>query len=274
MSQVWILGATGRVGCAVARDLAGKGVPVVLVGRDRSRLAAVADSIGVSAGDPAGVSVGIVEAGSVEAIAEKVSAAAPAVVVNTVGPFSQTALPIVRACPRGGSYLDPSNELDSICPLLELHDEAAGAGRCVVTGAGFGVLATESVVLTLCEGRPPASRVRVDALAVAGTTGPLGPTVAASVVDGLITAGRRYENGKLVRSRLGADAGQLVLPDGSAVVTVGAASGELEAAQRASGASFAVAASNQVPNGAVARAMLPALSKTLSVPFMRRFATR
>ncbi|WP_428342442.1 NAD(P)H-binding protein [Mycobacterium sp.] len=266
MSDVWILGATGRVGSAIARDLTGKGVSVTLVGRDRSRLTAVADSIGVS--------MEVAEAASEEAIADQISAAAPAVVVNTVGPFRQTALPIVRACGPGGSYLDSSNEFDSIRPLLELHDEAVNADRCVVTGAGFGVLATESVVLKLCDGRPPASRVRVDALAAAESTGPLGPTVAASVVDGLTSAGRRYEDGKLVPYRLGSDVEQLHLPDGSTVATVGMASGELEAAQRASGASFAVAASDQVPSGAVACAILPVLSRVLSVPLVRRAATR
>lgn len=35
----------------------------------------------------------------------------------------------------------------------------------LVTGAGFGMLATESVVLKLCQDRPTPDRVRTDALA-------------------------------------------------------------------------------------------------------------
>jgi NAD(P)-dependent dehydrogenase (short-subunit alcohol dehydrogenase family) len=43
--EVWILGATGRIGRAVAARLAGTDVSPVLVGRDPDRLAAVAASI-------------------------------------------------------------------------------------------------------------------------------------------------------------------------------------------------------------------------------------
>ena len=49
-----------------------------------------------------------------------------------------------------------------ICIVCALHEEARAAGGCLVTGAGYGFLATESVVLKLCQGRPAASRVRVD----------------------------------------------------------------------------------------------------------------
>src|SRR5882672_6203287 len=33
---------------------------------------------------------------------------------NTIGPFTRTALPIARACPRGCHYVDISNELYSV----------------------------------------------------------------------------------------------------------------------------------------------------------------
>ncbi len=75
--------------------------------------------------------------------------------------------------------------------LLGLHDEAVRAGRCFVTGAGFGLLATERVVLKLCEGLPPAASVRVDALPFVDDAGPLGDTLAATIIEGLPMGGRR-----------------------------------------------------------------------------------
>jgi hypothetical protein len=38
--------------------------------------------------------------------------------------------------------------------LLELHEEAAAQGSTLVTGSGFGVFATEAVVVKLCENLP------------------------------------------------------------------------------------------------------------------------
>jgi short subunit dehydrogenase-like uncharacterized protein len=42
--EIWILGATGRTGSAIARELAGRQLAPVLVGRDVARLRALASS--------------------------------------------------------------------------------------------------------------------------------------------------------------------------------------------------------------------------------------
>jgi hypothetical protein len=144
-----------------------------------------------------------------------------------------------------------------------------------VTGAGFRALATEGVVLKLCEDRPPAALVRVDALAMVEVEpGLLGTALAATIVDSLAVGGRRYEHGQLVRARLGCDVERLALPDGSTVQTLGGPTGELEAARRASGAPFVVAASSAVPTGRAIRAILPAVAALLAVPVLRNAAKR
>jgi hypothetical protein len=68
-----------------------------------------------------------------------------------------------------------------------------------VTAAGFvGVLATESVLLRLCAGRPPASRVRVDAMAaIALDAGVVGPALAATIVEVVSFGGREVRDGRL-----------------------------------------------------------------------------
>ncbi|MFF3516820.1 hypothetical protein [Streptomyces sp. NPDC002573] len=267
--RIWVLGATGRTGRAIAARLAADRVPPVLVGRDPGRLRTLAGSLGDD--------VRIVVAGSVDAVVTQIDRKAPAVVVNTIGPFTETATPIARAGRPGTHYVDLANELTAVTGLLGLGDEAVVTGRCLVTGAGFGVLATESVVLRLCADRPPATRVRVDAVPRAGAGAgaePVGPALAASIVGSLALGGRRYERGRLVRARLGADVERLALPDGTTVHTVGGPSGELVAARRASGAPFVVAASSMVPAGRAARPALPVAAVLLAHPLLGRAAER
>nr|BFF21667.1 hypothetical protein GCM10025730_51880 [Promicromonospora thailandica] len=78
--------------------------------------------------------------------------------------------------------------------------------------------------------------------------------------------------GRLVRRRLGSDSYPLTLPDGETVTTVGVPSGELYAAQVASGAPDVVAASTLVPSARVVRALLPVAGALLGVPALRRLA--
>ncbi|MFG2074395.1 saccharopine dehydrogenase NADP-binding domain-containing protein [Nonomuraea maritima] len=259
--EVWIVGATGRVGRGVARRLAARGLTVVPVGRSRERL--------LAAGLPADAKV--VVADSAERIADEIVQARPRVVVNTMGAFAATAPVIARACMPGGHYVDQANDVVAVNGLLALHDEAMRAGSTLVTGAGFGVLATEAVVAKLRAGRPTPHRVRTDAVAsVSVEAGTLGAALAASIVDVLTSGGRRYENGRLVTAPLGADPQRLTFPDGESATPAGVASGDLVAAHAASGAPFVTATSALVPAAPLVRALLPALGRLLSFPAVRR----
>lgn len=265
MNDIWILGATGRSGRAIAADLVARGGNPVLSGRNAGRLREVADQLGP---------VRTVPVRSLDSLVAEFERNPPAVVVNTIGPFTETALPVIRACPPGTHYVDLSNELTSVTDLLDAHDAAVAADRCVVTGAGFGVLATESIVLTLCADGPPPARVRVDAAPAVDSPGPIGHAVAASMVDVLAAGGFRYENGRLARARLGDAVEQLALPDGSTVRTSSVPSADLVAARRASAAPSVVAASTMIPTGRATRALLSAGSALLSLPGLRAAAKR
>jgi short subunit dehydrogenase-like uncharacterized protein len=144
----------------------------------------------------------------------------------------------------------------------------------LVTGAGFGVLATETLVIELRSDRP-AESARVAALpAVDG----MGSAVLASVIDAVAHGGRRYRDGQLVRTRLGADYARIPLPDLRATDALAVPTGELEAAHRASGAGDVLAYSSEVPSGRMTRALLPALSALLAVrpirAVLQRFVSR
>lgn len=266
--EVWVLGATGRTGRAVAAQLVADGVPPVLVGRSPERLRQVGGALGLGE-DPK-----VVVADTPEAIAAEVARRRPAVVVNTIGDYTRTAPPIVRACLPGGHYVDFAADLGAVLQIAALHQEAQDAGSALVTGAGFGVLGTEAVVAKVCEGRPVPSRVRVDALAsVAIEAGRLGEALAASLADVVATGGRRYRGGRLVRRRLGADSYRVTLPDGETVTSVGVPSGELYAAHVASGAPDVTVASTLVPSAPAVRALLPVVGALLRIPVLRRLAT-
>lgn len=267
--EVWILGATGRIGVAVAARLAARGLPVTLVGLDRARLDKVRTDLGQSD------LVKVVVADSSASMAALITAERPAVVFNAMGSYTETAVPIARACMPGGHYVDLAADLVAIPKLLDLDETARAAGSTLVTGAGFGVLATEAVVAKLCETRPTPSHVRVDALSSVSTeAGVVGTAFAAAMVDLITTGGRRYDSGRLVNARLGSDVQVHRLPDGQTMKSAAAPAGELVAAHRISGAPNVTVTTGLAPTSAIVRVALPALAALLSIPSLQRLAVR
>lgn len=264
MTTIWVYGATGRGGRAIARRLADEGAEPVLVGRDPTRLGELARTL-------PGPSSTLVASGVSELVG-LVAERKPTVLVNTVGPFGDTALEVAGACVRAGShYLDLANELDPVRAVLDLDSSARAAGVTLVTGAGFGVLATESLVIELRGDRAPARRAW--AAALPGVDG-LGSAVLASSIDVIAVGGRRYRDGRLVRTRFGAEHADIPLPGGVTRHAVAVPTGELEAAHRASGAGDVVCYSSEVPNGRLVRAFLPVVSTLLARNGVRVVAHR
>ncbi len=268
-SEVWILGATGRIGAAVAARLAARGLPMTLVGRNRARLEKVKSGLGQHD------AVKVVVADTSAIMAALIARERPAVVFNAMGSYTETAVPIARACMPGGHYVDLAADLVAIPKLLDLDEAACAAGSALVTGAGFGVLATEAVVAKLCEARPTPSHVRVDALSSVSTAaGVIGEAFAAAIVDVITTGGRRYDSGRLVKARLGSDVHVHRFPDGQTMKSAGAPAGELVAAQRISGAPNVTVTTGLAPTSPIVRAALPALAALLSIPSLRRLTVR
>ncbi|GAA1585055.1 MULTISPECIES: saccharopine dehydrogenase NADP-binding domain-containing protein [Kribbella] len=263
--MIWILGATGRTGREIARQVAARGGTPVLVGRNAERLRKTAADLGL----------GDAEVVATDDPAAAIAAARPAVVVNTIGGYAETAVPIARACLPGGHYVDLANDLLAMPQLLALHDEAVAGGSTFVTGAGFGVLGTEVVVAWLCADRPAPAAMRVDALpSVAITAGQLGEALAQSIVSGLTTGGRRYQGGRMVPARLAADPRTHALPDGQTARSASGPTGELLAAHLASGAPDVVATTGLLPTAPLVRAILPAAGALLKIPPLQQFAVR
>lgn len=261
--DIWVLGATGRSGRGIARRLHDAGLPVVLAGRDPVRLAALAAELG---GAPT-------VAGDFEPLLARLGSAAPAVVVNTVGPFATTSAQAVAACPPGTHYVDIGNELAGFRAVSDAHGRAVQENRTAVTGAGFGVLATESILLRLLSDRPTPARVRVDAIpSLATEKGTVGTALAGSMLDGAPDGGRRVEAGRLVRFAVAGAPLQLTTPAGDEVTTSALPTGDLYAAWRASNAASVISATSAIPAGPAIRVAFPVLSLLLRWPALRRFA--
>lgn len=264
MTAIWVFGATGLSGRGVARELVDRGADVVLVGRDQNKLASVSLSVG-----------GSVRTRVVSGLAELVRllhVEKPGVVVNAVGPYSATSLPLARASLAAGvHYLDQANELEPVRQLLELDGEARRQGVTLVTGAGFGVLATEALVIELRSGHRPPARAMVAAVPAVRE---LGSSVLASAVDAIAYGGRRYRDGQLVRCRLGAHHERIPIPDALPREALAVPTGELEAARLASDAGDVIAYSSEIPTGRAVRKVMPAVSALLAVRPIRATAQR
>jgi short subunit dehydrogenase-like uncharacterized protein len=266
MREIWMLGAAGRSGRAVAAHLAAQGASLVLVGRDRASLEAVAKAIGGTAR--------IVTVASFDAIITALKSAGPVVVANFIGPFAQTALPVIRAGIPDSHYLDLCNEFSGTVDVLALHDEAVAAQRCLVSGAGWGVLGSEGLVLHLCKDKPSALRARVDVAPFVDAPGLLGATLAATIIDAIPEGNFIFRNGAKVATGFGSNHQTLTTPDGTVIAAGAVSTGDLEAARRASGAPNVIAASSMAPDSALVRGLVPVMGRLLAWRAFGDFAKR
>ncbi|HEX7827279.1 MAG TPA: saccharopine dehydrogenase NADP-binding domain-containing protein [Mycobacterium sp.] len=260
-STIAILGASGLVGRAIIGELGASAErKLVFVGRDQARLRAVA------AGSASAVTVAVGDDRDWAAILDRVPR--PDLVLNLVGPSTETAPPVLDWCLRNGAhYCDVANELDAFEHTLGRDDAARRAAVSVVTGAGFGVVATEALVLALRGNRPPASSARVAAMPGMATKG---RNVAASAVEVLAAGGRAYRSGVLTHTRPGSAHWRIPTPSGADMGGLGVAVGDLESARRASGAGDVDAFTAEIPANGLVRAVLPALTKATRYGPIRR----
>ncbi|MDQ2894250.1 MAG: hypothetical protein M3Y09_01150 [Actinomycetota bacterium] len=251
MAEVMILGATGRTGRAIAARLDASGTQLVLFGRDRQRLEQCASTLRQRPR---------IETGSLERLGRVLAAEHPGVVVSTVGPFASTAATVIDALPQNTHYLDLSNEYASFEAVSARDPAARRAGQTLISGAGFGVVATESVLVALTDGHPTPTHVRVDALpSVASEGGAMGAALAGSIVDSVPLGRRQVQAGQLVTKAFDDTPAQLITPDGDRVTSINFPSGDLFAAWHDSNAANVISGSTEIPAGPLVRYALPAL---------------
>src|SRR5215471_14365008 len=144
-SDVLLLGAAGNSGQLIAADLAARGLSVRLAGRRRDPLEDLARAL---AAGGATTDVRTVDASDAASLAEAI--AGVGVVLSTIGPFARQAGRVIDACIAAGvSYVDIANEWPAVRGLLDREEQARAHAVTLVTGAGFGPAATETLVLRL-----------------------------------------------------------------------------------------------------------------------------
>lgn len=266
--DIWILGATGNIGKALVARLDAQGVTgVVVIGRSGERLESAFRALEGRVDRRV-----LPDLGSMIAA---VSAERPRIIVNLMGSYAETAVPLAMACMPSGCYVDLSIDNSTLADLVDLHELAKRAESTIVGGAGFGVLATEALVVRLCDGMPTPSRVDIDALSsYSSQDGTIGDAFAVTSVDVMTIGGRAYRNGRLVPVPLASNLRRHVLPDGTTVTSAAVPSGELFAAHVASGSPSIDFTSALAPTAPLVRAVLPLLSRLLKAPSIRRTMIR
>jgi Saccharopine dehydrogenase NADP binding domain len=234
-SDVLLLGAAGNSGQLIAAELAARGLSVRLAGRRRGPLEDLARAL---TADGATTHARTVDVGDAASLAEAI--AGVGVVLSTIGPFARQAGPVIEACLTAGvSYVDIANEWPAVRGLLDRDEQARAHAVTLVTGAGFGPAATETLVLRLVGQMDVVpDLVRVAAAAqVAHQSDGVRQTILQSLSDGVAIT---YRDDQVVREALGRGATVLTFGGAERQMLPGPV-GDLETARLASGAANVVA---------------------------------
>jgi short subunit dehydrogenase-like uncharacterized protein len=234
-SDVLLLGAAGNSGRLIAAELAARGLSIRLAGRRRGPLEDLARAL---TADGATTDVRTVDVGDAASLAEAIAGAG--VVLSTIGPFTRQAGPVIDACLAAGvSYVDIANEWPAVRGLLDRDEQARAHAVTLVTGAGFGPAATETLVLRLVEQMGVVQGlVRVAAAAgVTRQSDGVRQTIQESLSQGVAIT---YRDNQVVREALGSGAMVLTFGGAQRQMLPGPV-GDLETARLASGAANVVA---------------------------------
>ncbi|WP_241962049.1 saccharopine dehydrogenase NADP-binding domain-containing protein [Rhodococcus opacus] len=128
--RIVLLGATGYTGQRVLRELLARGEEPTLVGRNHTRMAALANSF------EANIPVAQVDITSTADLARLQEPSD--VVISTVGPFMQLGLATVTAAVQAGAhYFDSTGEGTFVRHVFELDSVATARGATVVPAFGY-----------------------------------------------------------------------------------------------------------------------------------------
>ncbi len=151
---IGVYAATGRLGQVVAREIAGRGAPLVLAGRDQGRLRALAAQLPRALARPAPAD----EPAALRAAAEGCD-----VLVNCAPPLRSLSEAVARAAvDAGADYLDAAGEQGAIRALFErLDGPARERGVAVVPACGFDYALGDCLARVAAGGLEPVDRITV-----------------------------------------------------------------------------------------------------------------
>ena len=149
--DIVLFGATGFTGALTAEYLAGHagdGLRWALAGRNRAKLEALAERLGVE--------VPLLHADVTDVASLRSVAASARVVITTVGPYVTYGEPLVAACAAAGTdYVDLTGEPEFVDRMyVRHHAEAVKSGARIVHACGFDSIPHDLGVLFTVEQLP------------------------------------------------------------------------------------------------------------------------
>ena len=150
-----VYGATGYTGRLIARELTERGAEIILAGRSRERLEALAAGLD---GNPDVAAVPLDDAAGLRALIGDA-----AVVVGCAGPFTLHGEPVIAAAAETGThYLDTTGEQPFIRASFERWGAPAEAnGAALVSGFGFDYAPGDMLAALTAEDLGPLERMTV-----------------------------------------------------------------------------------------------------------------
>ena len=254
-SNWMIYGAYGYTGKLIVEEALVRGYRPLIAGRSKDKLIPLAESLGLD-----WIVLDLDDSEKLKSIISKMD-----LVLNVAGPFIRTSEKIVKACIEGSThYLDISNEIPVIQELFSNNQQAVDKGIALISGVGFGVVATNCLVKYVVE--QAGDTVKIQCASIPHTdhrsTG-----ATKSILEVLTQGGKVRRDGKLVSSRLGSGGINVQFPDGNHNL-LPIPTGDLEAAYLATGVSNVTAYTSELPKNRAFYTIFPIIRRLLSIKFI------
>jgi short subunit dehydrogenase-like uncharacterized protein len=203
--EIVIYGASGYTGKLIAAELASRGLPIVLAGRNEAKLEAVAAGLGPAA-EARVAAVPVEDTAGLRELLGPVR-----VVIACAGPFTLHGAPVIEAAARTGThYLDTTGEQPFIRDSFDRWGPlAADSGAALVSGFGFDYVPGDLLAALTAEGLG-----RIDEMTIAYSVHGLGVTrgTALSALEMMKGGDVEWRGGRLQPGSMRAGRGDFRFP--------------------------------------------------------------
>lgn len=184
-----VYGANGYTGELIAREAVRQGLKPILAGRNKAKVAALAQELGLT--------FKVFGLEDVTQVSEQLTGLH--LVMHCAGPFSSTSKPMMQACLKAGShYLDITGEIAVFELAQSLNTQAQQADIVLCPGVGFDVIPTDCVAAKLKETLPDATHLALGFDSKSGFS----PGTAKTSTEGMADGGKIRKDGKIIKVAL------------------------------------------------------------------------
>lgn len=199
-AEILIYGAYGYTGRLISLQAKKQSIVVHLAGRNEQSLQKMAKETGFN--------YTVVSLEEEQKLNELLSSYK--VVIHCAGPFSETALPMVKACLKSKShYLDITGEVSVFETIMGFDQEAKQAGVALIPGVGFDVVPTDCMAAHLKTLMPDATELET---AFVGEKTGMSRGTAVTMAKNVSQGGYVRKNGKLVTVPLAYEVKEVEFP--------------------------------------------------------------